>query len=647
MKNVRLLLFILMIGLLPSALKAWPGMPLPPLHVDGRNLVDNCGNNVSLHGVAITPSPWFNGCQYGSTSQYCTWDNYDVQGCLNYNNAVMDRLTDTSDGWYLNYIRLHIDPYWTNTPGSPIPENDISRFDFNRLVTYTDQVIVPLINHAAQRGLYVVLRPPGVCPEHIAVGDAYHNYLIQVWTYLSQHPALKNADHVMFELANEPVQILGTNGNWGSTGNEHFAALKNFFQPIVNLIRNNGANNMLWIPGTGWQSHYQGYVNYPITGGDIGYAVHIYPGYWGGVRNYSDFQAGWDTNVKPIADIAPIIVTETDWAPAGYGTFGTATTGTAGGNGFGANLNNILYNSGNVSWNVLAPDNLLDHGDPNGATAYGGDWQACAAPVKHWFREFGENNYMLPQSCSNPNPNPVALVNNGIYEIEFSNDANLVLDLQYGDDSNGAVLRPFGRNGAIAQQWIAIDAGNGNWRFISAASSSDRCVDLASASTSNGTDIRLWDNYGNTAQAWTVQDAGNGYYRILSSIDNNKGWDVPNCVMDGSESMQLWDHYGTGCQLFKFNYLGSSARRIDQQTESLQKSLSVYPNPTINGNLNISLGTEEDFDLKIFSIDGKQILVERLAGAMTHQLQTNLPKGIYILKVSGQGFEDSQRIVVQ
>ena len=39
----------------------WPGMPLPPLHVDGRYLKDDCGNIVNLHGVAITPHPWFNG----------------------------------------------------------------------------------------------------------------------------------------------------------------------------------------------------------------------------------------------------------------------------------------------------------------------------------------------------------------------------------------------------------------------------------------------------------------------------------------------------------------------------------------------------------------------------------------------------------
>ena len=122
----------------------------PMLHVGGRYLKDPCDNNVVLHGVAITPSPvqWLS---VWRQFRLLYRDNYNVQGALNYNKAVMNKLTSAADGWYLNYIRLHIDPYWTNDPGPAIPENDISRFNYNRPVTYTDQVIIPLINHARSR----------------------------------------------------------------------------------------------------------------------------------------------------------------------------------------------------------------------------------------------------------------------------------------------------------------------------------------------------------------------------------------------------------------------------------------------------------------------------------------------------------------
>jgi len=51
----------------------------------------------------------------------------------------------------------------------------------------------------------------------------------------------------MFELANEPVEILGTNGVWGQSDQAHFDKLKLFFQPIVDTNRANGANNVISI----------------------------------------------------------------------------------------------------------------------------------------------------------------------------------------------------------------------------------------------------------------------------------------------------------------------------------------------------------------------------------------------------------------
>ncbi|MBD8489455.1 cellulase family glycosylhydrolase [Echinicola sp. CAU 1574] len=367
---------------------SWPNSILP-LHVEGKFLQDPCGNNVNLHGVAMTPSPWFNG---GAVGEW-RWNNYDVEGCLEYNQAVMDKLSaGDEDGWYLNYIRLHIDPYWSNTPGEPIPENDISRFDFDRFVTAVDEVIVPLIEHAASRGMYVILRPPGVCPHDIAVGDDYYVYLMNIWDYLSQHPDLKNADHVMFELANEPIHILGTNGEYGSDTPAHYEALQQFFQPIVHRIRDNGTENILWIPGSGYQSHYRGYEDYPIEGDNIGYAVHLYTGYWGqDLNDPSVLRHQWERNFKPVADFAPIAVTEIDWAPEQYSVWGKGgITGVANGWGFGANFKLLADETGNVSWNLLSPENLIDSGDPEGGIAFGADPDACAKPVHDWFREYAK-----------------------------------------------------------------------------------------------------------------------------------------------------------------------------------------------------------------------------------------------------------------
>lgn len=362
-------------------------LAVPKLHVEDKFLKDPCGNKVLLHGVAVTPSPWFNGGAVGDWR----WNNYDVQGCLNYNKGVMDKLTNTEEGWYLNYIRLHIDPYWTNNVGvSGIKENDISQFNFERFKTSINDVIVPLIKHAKSRGMYVILRPPGVCPQEIAVGGPYHDYLKKIWGHLSTHPDLKNTDHVMFELANEPIRIKLPNGTVGANTQPHFDQLKIMFQSIVDIIRDNGSNNILWIPGSGYQSQYKGYANNKIEGDNIGYAVHLYPGYWGQDNNNPEtLRSNWNENIKPVADIAPIAVTEIDWGPEQYSVWGKGgVTGVANGWGFGANFKLLADESSNVSWNLLAPENLIDEGALDGGIAYNSNPDACAFPVHNWFKDY-------------------------------------------------------------------------------------------------------------------------------------------------------------------------------------------------------------------------------------------------------------------
>ncbi|MCW3785337.1 cellulase family glycosylhydrolase [Plebeiibacterium sediminum] len=630
-KFILLLIFVMSLSL---EMMAWPGMPLPRLHVNGRQLNDPCGNNVILHGVAITPSPWFNGCQYGFSSSYCTWDNYDVEGCLDYNFRVMDRLTNTADGWHLNYIRLHIDPYWTNDPGEPIHENDISRFNYNRLVKYTDEVIIPLMEHAKQRGLYVILRPPGVCPQRISQNDAYYNYLETVWDFLSSHSYIKNADHVMFELANEPVNILGVNGNWGSVGDEHFAALKNYFQPLVDMIRNNGANNICWIPGSGWQSHYQGYVNHRITGDNIGYAVHIYPAYWGGVRNYTAFQAAWNTNVKPIADLAPIVITETDWAPEGYDTFGTATTGTAGGDGFGANFNHITYMSGNVSWNVLAPDNLLDHGDPDGGTAYNGDWEACAAPVKHWFAGFAQEN--VPSSCSSTPPS-----DDDFYTMT-NRLTNKCIQLQDGSYSNYANIIQADCNSSYwSQQWTLSNIGDGY--FLIKSKKSGKCMRAV-----DGNIVQYDCEEGYWSEMFSREATSDGYY-IYINRSTNQCLRVENSSSATGASIVLDDcNANYSSQQFIRNSLKSATVASEDLAENEDAFptdvYAVYPTSS-SGLLNVNL--PDDYNqqavVSIYSTSGSMVMKVKLTESVLDI--SSLTKGLYLVLIQDGGKTYTHKIV--
>jgi beta-xylosidase len=393
MKNntVRSLLIFIFLIICNTAI--WADSLIPKLHIEGRYLKDTHGNIVNLHGFAQTYSPWFN-------EQGKYWTNYDIKGCLSYNKGIINKIM--AAGWKANFVRMHMDPYWSNTPGVSVSgENDISAFNFDRFKTALDSVFIPMAEYAISKGLYVIMRPPGVCPDKIAVGDAYNQYLIKVWGYVSQHPKLKNNPNIMFELANEPVNILGTDGTYGAGTQGHFDNLKKYFQTVVDTIRSS-ADNILWIPGLGYQALYQGFAVNPIEGNNIGYAVHMYPGWFSSGQGYSNFQKGWDSQVKPVANIAPIVITEMDWAPAKYNSsWGKDSTGTAGGYGFGANFKKITDDSGNVSWLVFTSPDLLAKFDsanvatPNDTT-FLNDPQACPWPCFHWFQDYAKVNYPRP-----------------------------------------------------------------------------------------------------------------------------------------------------------------------------------------------------------------------------------------------------------
>ncbi len=362
---------------------------LPALHVEGPFLVDADGHRHNLHGFAQTFSPWFN-------ERGTKWSNYDVEGCLRYNKGIIDGIIEA--GWKMTFVRQHMDPYWSNRPGSHVSgENDISAFDFNRFCTYLDKVFVPMAEYAISKGLYVVMRPPGVCPEKISIGDEYQQYLMKVWEHVAQHPKLRNNGAVMFELANEPIGIYYKDGT--RAGDKE---MTEYFQAIVDVIREY-SDNILLIPGLGWQSNYAGFAKYPIMGDNIGFAVHCYPGWYNGghgdtdvIVNYRDFKRGWDAQIGPVAVTNPIVVTEMDWAPSKYNSsWGKSNTGIEGQTGFGANFMRIADETCNVSWLLFTDGNLLAQyrDDVADGQTFLTDPEACPRPCYRRYLYYASQEY--------------------------------------------------------------------------------------------------------------------------------------------------------------------------------------------------------------------------------------------------------------
>ena len=407
-------LFIAAVGaLLTTVLWAQGVKPLPTLHVEGRWLTDSHGNHVVLHGVMDTPNMYFNGWRWGSP-----WDGsntgYNSTGatkCL----AYFEKLFAGMEEAKCDVFRLHLDPAWTNDPSSTYVysgsegqasdasgEADIKKFNPNRLTSFLRTLYFPLAKRAMNHGMFVVVRPPGVCPGSLKVGDYYNDYLMTVWDLFTQNDSVKKyAGQISIELANEPVSLKNAQGQ------DDARALHDYFQPIVDKIRANGFTGIIWAPGTGWQANYQSYASYPIEGYNIGYAVHDYCGWYGCSDDTPDPQNKINQFHKqvPVVDTAPVIITEVDWSPhkpgtghynehgdwveSNYGTWATGSTSK-----WGNAYKTMLDHFGNISMTLSGTACLLDIdtllNKNKVVPAFGGLEEACGKACMDWYADYYE-----------------------------------------------------------------------------------------------------------------------------------------------------------------------------------------------------------------------------------------------------------------
>jgi len=433
-----------------AALTVQAQTTLPSLHVDGKWIVDTYGNHVVLHGVMDTPSNWFNGYQ-DATGHHAYWQGgYDDNGAKNC-KAYFHKLFGAMQKSNCDVFRLHLDPAWTNDGGYtyvdlsaqpehknaeklPDGESNISHFNPKRLSKFLKSVYIPLMMDALEHGMYVVVRPPGVCPNPIWVNGYYQKYLIEVWDSVSKNETIKKyAGQISLELANEPVGVKN------ASGQDDSKAMRDFFQPVVDRIRQNGFTGIIWIPGSGWQSQYANYKNYPVVDKlkNFGYAVHDYDGWYGmadkdwqakDVEARTKAKISQFHNQVPVVDTNPIIVTEIDWSPknpgsghynehgdwveSNYGTWATGRTSV-----WGAVTKGVYDYYGNISMTLSGShclfdiQTLLKKGEV--VPAFGGLEEACGKACMDWYAEYAKVNNPEPDWVNNA---PISDLGNGKYK---------------------------------------------------------------------------------------------------------------------------------------------------------------------------------------------------------------------------------------
>ena len=622
---------------------AWRGMRMPELFVKGRYLMakDMNGNDsiVNLHGFGQTYSPYFNGyawCKNPDGS--VNWGKTkDAAACVKWNKEQISKMLDA--GWKVNWMRLHMDPAWSNNetkvrqwenanPGKYYSENLILAFDMNLFKKYLDEIFIPMAEYAIENGIYVVMRPPGVCPENLAIGDEYQEYLIKVWTYVCNHEKLKNNPYIMFELANEPVNMKGDDGQYTHWNESSQKNCTKYFQKIVDEIRAIGCNNILWVPGLCWQQNYQGYVKYPVVDSEdglgIGYAVHCYPGWYGSDSEvasveqkvetsgagYVEFNSGWTNSISGVAAKSPILVTEMDWAPKKYdSSWGKATTGIEGGVGFGANFRFIMDKTGNVSWMLFTDADKLakyDDSKPDGKTFYT-DPEACVRPIYRWYKQYAE----IP-NYSSYSPEREQHILDSIQQVR---DAIASIPWYYPNDEDKFDPNIWEKGSVTTNEDGTFTLRVGQYGFGGFQFTGGRdfskfrylVLNLAEAPSSNNWSLRLFDSseYFSTA----CENSVNKKMRVVVDLQKAKKTNGVKLDVSHIYILGLWD-YGNSPIKIKNIYVTNNADYSPETTgiEDLQitsSELPVYDNHFYNLNGQRILEPQKG---QIYIWNGKKII---------------------------------------
>lgn len=531
---------------------AYQGMPVPKLHASGRFLQDASGKNVLLHGWMQPADSWFNGegHNFANPTDYTNTSN--VAPALNFYKGAVDIFSTTtsqygqSHGWTASFVRFIGDGNGVSNfaPGWDANGNLSNSAQFNGWIT---NVLVPYVNYCATKGIYVVIcgnpsvaYPGGDTTKNMT--QQYQNNLKTFWQTVANATGIKSANNVMFEICNEPIRIetsFGAN-NWGSGNNSYWQALTNFMNPIVTTIRNTGADNMIWIPGLGYQGEYQGFATYPVTGSNVGYAGHFYPAYGNVHDNATAVQNLWNSNYKLAADRQPFIITECYWFPnngVGYQDLFRGST-----SGFGNAAKGAFDNEGNVSYLVgMIGDLLANINSGLAATTLNTTTNAGASASFAWWPTY---TWAAPSGGGGS-----GAIANGTYKL-IARCSGLAMEVLNAGTANGSLIDQYTYFGGNHQKWTVTDTGGGNYKIINVASG--RALDVTGGSSANGTRMQLYDYWGGSSQLYKITATSGGYYRITPNCATGSAVEVAGGSTAANAAVQIYSWNSSTAQQWAF-----------------------------------------------------------------------------------------------
>jgi hypothetical protein len=225
---------------------------LPPLHVDGTKLLDPDGNTVVLRGI-----------DFVDLGQVYAYNNHDF-------GAVKTRIDKIlAAGFATRVVRIPVYPRVSHNGdfpyASPYPFPSGAGGEQNgpSADEYMAEVLDPSVDYFTQKGYYVIIDFHQIDDTD---GDSAAE-ATEFWQYMA--PQFADRTNVLYEPYNEPMDP-----------STPWSTFKPRAQAWVDTIRSAAPDNIIIVPSMAWCQKPGDAANSPLTGENLMYTMHVYPGNW-------------------------------------------------------------------------------------------------------------------------------------------------------------------------------------------------------------------------------------------------------------------------------------------------------------------------------------------------------------------------------
>ena len=211
----------------------------------------------------------------------------------------------------------------------------------------------------------------------------------------------------------------------------------------------------------------------------------------------------------------------------------------------------------------------------------------------------------------------IIYLNNGYYEIKNINSGK-VLDVKGAGKSIGTNVQQWTSNSTDAQKWKLQKNADGSFCIISKCNG--LCLNVTGSRNSNGTNIEVNNKkqYFNLKKITTIKGSktiNDGYYYISCAIDESKVLDISAASKLSGANVQIWQNESVAQQKFYIKYDGNGYYTIKNVNSG--KLLDVANGQTERGT-NVWQWTSNSTDAQKWVIsktsDGYYNIISKLSG---------------------------------